>query len=106
MEYDVELLRELMFALDERQQSPRMTVVLSLPEEARAFGCSPLEIETCLDVLLELEYIDGAGHDEDPNFWLFRRLTRKGTQFVRATRKPRDWERMKRHFQVQRDEIR
>lgn len=102
MEYDVELLRELMFSLEERQQSPRTTVVLSLVEEALEFGRSPLQIEHGLDALLALDYIDGAGHDEEPGFWLFRRLTRKGTQFVRATRTDRDWERMKRHFEAQR----
>ena len=106
MEYDVELLRTLMFALEERQQSPRTTVVLSLAEEAVDFGRSPVEVEDCLDALLALEYIDGAGHDEEPGYWLFRRLTRKGTEFVRATRKPKDWERMKRHFEARRGAIR
>ena len=106
MEYDVEILRELMFALEERQQSPRSTVVLSLVDEAVDLGCSPAQVQDCLDGLLDLEYIEGAGHDEDPGFWLFRRLTRKGTQFVRATRSPQDWERMKRHFEAQRSAIR
>ena len=102
MEYDVELLRELMFSLEERQQSPRTTVVVSLVEEAMEFGCTSAQVEASLDALLELEYIDGSGHDEEPGYWLFRKLTRKGTQFVRATREPRDWERMKRHFETQR----
>lgn len=100
MEYDVELLRELLFSLEERQQSPRTTVVLSLVEEAAEFGRVPAQIEAGLDALLELEYIDGGGHDEEPGYWLFRKLTRKGAQFVRATREPRDWERMKRHFET------
>ena len=102
MEYDVELLRELMFSLEVRQLSPRTTVVLSLTEEAVAFGRTPAQVEASLDALLDLEYIDGAGHDDEPSYWLFRKLTRKGTQFVRATREPRDWERMKRHFETQR----
>ena len=102
MEHDVELLRELIFSLEERQQSPRATIVLSLREEAVEFGCTPGQIESGLDALLELEYIDGTGHDEEPGYWLFRKLTRKGTQFARATRAPRDWERMKRHFETQR----
>lgn len=100
MGHDVELLRELMFSLEARQQSPRTTVVLSLAEEALEFGSTPMQVESSLEALLELEYIDGAGQDEEPGFWLFRKLTRKGTEFVRATREPRDWERMKRRFQA------
>ena len=102
MEYDVELLRELMFSLEERQQSPRTTVVLALADEAMELGRSPVQVEDGLDALLELNYIDGAGRDEQPGYWLFRKLTRKGTQFVRATREPRDWERIKRRFEAQR----
>ena len=100
MEYDVDLLRELMFSLEARQQSPRATVVLALVEEAVEFGRTPAQVAECLDALLALEYIDGTGHDEEPGYWLFRKLTRKGAQFVRATRAPRDWERMKRHFET------
>lgn len=106
MEHDVELLRELMFSLEARQLSPRTTVVLSLVEEAVQFGRTPSQVESSLDALLELEYIDGAGHDDEPGYWFFRKLTRKGTQFVRATREPRDWERMKRHFRDQRASLR
>ncbi len=102
MGYDVELLRELIFSLEARQLSPRTTIVLSLTEEAVALGRTPTQVEASLDALLELEYIDGAGPDDEPGYWLFRKLTRKGTQFVRATREPRDWERMKRHFGSQR----
>lgn len=103
MGYDIELMRELMFSLEARQQSPRATIILSLTEEAVDLGVSPPQIQTSLDALLELDYIDGAGHDDDETgFWLFRKLTRKGTQFVRATREPRDWEKMKRHFDGQR----
>ena len=96
--YDVDLLRELMFSLEERQQSPRATVVLSLADEAVEFGRTPAEIDACLGTLLQLEYIDGAGREDDTGYWFFRKLTRKGVQFVRATREPRDWERIKRRF--------
>ena len=102
MDLDVDLLRELMFSLEARQLSPRATIVLSLAEEAAEFGSSQLQIESSLDALLELDYIDGAGHDEEVGFWLFRKLTRKGMQFVRATREPRDWQRIKSRFEVQR----
>ena len=98
-------MRELMFSLEARQQSPRATIILSLTEEAVDLGVSPPRIRSSLDALLELEYIDGAGNDDEAGFWLFRKLTRKGTQFVRATREPRDWEKMKRHFGEQRPDV-
>ncbi len=97
MNYDVDLIRGLMLALEDRQLSPRATVVISLAEEALDFGCRPEEIGVCLNVLLGLDYIDGAGDDE-PGFWLFRKLTRKGTTFVEKVRVPRDWDRIKRHY--------
>ena len=49
------------------------------------------EIEAGLATLLALDYIDGPGQDE-PGFFLFRKLTRKGLKFVDAARRPRDWE--------------
>ena len=98
MENDVDLLRELMVSLEKRQRSPRTTILLSLAEEAAAFGRSALEIGTGLDLLLRLEYIDGPGPDDEIGFWLFRKLTRKGRHFVDATRAPRDWERVKSRF--------
>jgi hypothetical protein len=100
MNHDVDLMRDLMFLLEERQASPRTTVVLSIQDEADDLGRLPDVIEASLDLLLDLEYIDGPGRDE-PGFWLFRKLTRKGVDFVKATRQPRDWEQMKRHFSTQ-----
>lgn len=101
MDFDVELMRDLMFSLEARQLSPRSTVILSLAETASELGCSQTEVARSLDALLDFEYIDGAGQDDERGFWLFRKLTRKGVQFVRATREPRDWERMKRRFEAQ-----
>lgn len=97
MQYDVELIRDLMFVLETCQTSPRSTVILSIGEEASELGCLPEDIEAGLTTLLDFDYIDGPGHDE-PGFFLFRKLTRKGNQFVRATRSQRDWERLKRQF--------
>ena len=94
MAYDVELMRELMLALEDRQQSPRAPVVISLDQEAIYFGCEPDDVGFCLNVLLELDYIDGPGTDE-PGFWLFRKLTRKGNKFVDEVRFPEDWQRVK-----------
>ena len=97
MSYDLELMRQLMLTLEDRQLSPRSTVVLSLDDEARDLGRLPEAIAEGLNVLLDLEYIDGGGED-DHGYWLFRKLTRKGVQFVREARQPRDWERMKRRY--------
>ena len=100
MFHDIELMRELMFLLEARQISPRSTVILSIYIEAEELGRAPEAVEGGLDNLLDLGYIDGAGRDE-PGFWLFRKLTRKGVEFVRATRHQGDWERMKSYFAAQ-----
>ena len=97
MNPDVELFRDLLFVLETCQTSPRSTVIISIDAEADGLGCVPEAIEAGLAALLDYEYIDGPGLDA-PGFFLFRKLTRKGVQFVRETRDPRDWERMKRHF--------
>lgn len=97
MLHDVELMRELLFLLETRQISPRSTVILSIDTEAEELGQAPEAVEGSLDNLLDLGYIDGPGRDE-PGFWLFRKLTRKGVEFVRATRRQGDWERIKDHF--------
>lgn len=102
MPQNVELMRELMLLLEARELSPRSTVVVSLDDEAIETGFTSDELADGLNLLLELDYIDGPGQDE-PGFWLFRKLTRKGRNFISATRRPADWERMKRHFATQTD---
>ena len=97
MFHDVELMRDLLFLLETRQISPRSTVILSIDAEAAELGQAPEDVEGGLDNLLDLGYIDGAGRDE-PGFWLFRKLTRKGVEFVKATRRQRDWDRIKNYF--------
>lgn len=99
MEHEIDLLHELMLVLETRQTSPRSTVVISEQAEAAVMGRSPQDVEAGLNRLLALAYIDGPGPDE-PGFWLFRKLTRKGNAFLRATRSPADWERMKRRHAV------
>lgn len=101
MDHDVELIRDILFVLETCQTSPRSTVIISIGDEADELGCLPEDVEAGLTTLLDFAYIDGPGLDE-PGFFLFRKLTRKGIQFVKATRSPRDWERMKRHFVRQR----
>ena len=97
MMHDVELMRDLLFLLEERQHSPRSNVVLSIDDEAEVLGHLPEVVEAGLNTLLKLDYIDGPGRDE-PGFWLFRKLTRKGNEFVKATRREADWERLKWYF--------
>lgn len=97
MEYDVELMRDMMLLLETRQLSPRSTVVISLGEVADELGTITAAVAASLDLLLRLDYIDGAGQDEY-GYWLFRKLTRKGVEFVRQARRPKDWERLKRHY--------
>ena len=100
MSQDVELMRELMLLLEARELSPRAAVVISLDDEALEIGSKSDDLADGLNLLLDLGYIDGPGQDE-PGFWLFRKLTRKGRGFISATRRPADWERMKRHFAQQ-----
>ena len=90
-------MRELMFVLEGRQVSPRATVFISIEDEARDLECTPETITDGLETLLDLDYIDGPGQDES-GLWMFRKITRKGVEFIRATRNPRDWERMKTRF--------
>ena len=97
MMHDVDMMRDLLFLLAERQISPRSNVVLSIDAEAGALGQSSETVEAGLNMLLDLDYIDGPGQDE-PGFWLFRKLTRKGNDFIKATRREDDWQRLKRHF--------
>ncbi len=97
---DVDLLRRLMLMLEERQLSPRQPVVILLPDEAGALNCSPQEVADGLDRLLAIEYIDGPGLDEE-GFFLFRKLTRRGIQFVQAARRPGDWEKLKKQYATQ-----
>ena len=97
MDHDLDLMRDLLQALEARQLSPRTTVVLSLDDIASDLNTLPETVGTGLDALLRLDYVDGPGADE-PGYWLFRKLTRKGAQFVRETRTPDDWARMKRRY--------
>lgn len=97
MDYDVELMRDLLFLLEERQRSPRTTIILDVDELADEMKGAPDEVDASLGALLHLGYIDGPGGDT-PGYWFFRKLTRKGTQFLEATRRPADWDKMKRYF--------
>ena len=97
---DVDLMRELLFILEARQVCPRATIIFSIEDAAADLDCPGDEVSNSLSVLQDLDYIDGPGPDE-PGIWLFRKLTRKGVQFVRQTRSPAAWEKMKTRFAIQ-----
>ena len=92
-----DLMRALLFVLEGRQVSPRATVLISIEDEAAELETDPGLVASGLDSLLGLDYIDGPGPDES-GYWMFRKITRKGVEFIRATRNPRDWEKMKAKF--------
>jgi hypothetical protein len=100
MVHDVDLLRDLLFMLEQRQVSPRATIIVSIDEASYDLNRMPDDIAKSLGVLQALDYIEGPGQDE-PGVWLFRKLTRKGVQFVRQMRNPRAWEQMKSRFASQ-----
>lgn len=92
--HDVELLRTALLYLETRQVSPRASVIIFLREEAAALDYDERSFEEALNRLLELDYIEGPGPEAN-GLWLFRKLTRKGVEFVRATRDADDWDRLK-----------
>ncbi len=94
---DVDLLRRLMLMLEERQLSPRQNVVIDSVKEAADLHCSEQVMAEALDRLLAIDYIEGPGID-DEGFFLFRKVTRRGVQFLREARSPRDWDRIKKRY--------
>ena len=101
---DVDSMRNLLFILEERQVSPRATIIFSIQNAARELDCQSNEVLECLNLLQDLDYIEGPGQDE-PGCWLFRKLTRKGVQFVRQTRSPQAWEKIKARFAARNVEL-
>ena len=94
MPHDVDLLRDILLYLEGRQVSPRATVMVEVAAEAAELGLDERAFGTGLNLLLDLDYIEGPGA-EAGGIWLFRKLTGKGVQFVRAARRPADWDRIK-----------
>ena len=87
MDFDVDLMRELLFDLESKQTSSGATVVISLDAEAMDLGRHVRDIEVGLATLRDFAYIAGP-EAEAPGFFPFRELTEKGTAFLRATRRP------------------
>ena len=78
-----------------RQVSPRSTIVIVLRDEAEAFDADHRLLMEAMNILLDIDYIEGPGPEGD-DIWLFRKLTRRGIDFVEAAREPADWDRLKR----------
>jgi hypothetical protein len=95
LRHDVELLRSILLYLETRQASPRAIVLIMIEDEAAEIGSRADALRDGLELLLELDYIDGPGPDVD-GVWLFRKLTRKGIAFLQAARDPAGWDRLKR----------
>ena len=95
--HDFEFLRLLLLYLEDRQTSPRATVIVDTRDEAAALDCHPAAFEQGLTLLLDLGYVEGPGADGS-GLWLFRKLSRKGVEFVRLAREPKDWLRLKHRY--------
>ncbi len=94
MPHDFEQLRLILLYLEDRQISPRATVIIDTIGEAELVACDAQTFEDGLNRLLELGYVDGPGLGGQ-GLWLFRKLSRKGIEFVRVAREPADWARLK-----------
>ena len=104
MTQDVELLRALLFQLEDRQVSPRATVLVDAVFEAETLNVDRDAIEHAFTTLFDLDYVEGPGMAVE-GFWMFRKLTRKGIAFARATRDPRDWARIKSRYAIENDRL-
>jgi hypothetical protein len=94
MDFDADLLRDLLLKLESRQRSPRETIFILLEDLAETLHRSRSEIETHLKFLSSHDFIDGPGTDED-GLWLFRKLTSKGRWLSDNIRDPVDWQNIK-----------
>jgi hypothetical protein len=96
MRRDVDLLRDLMLALEPIERSPPEPVFLELDEMARTLGRSSETIGEHLNHLLVQGFIDGPGVYFDD--WLFRKLTPKGHALADNIRDARHWSDIKRTY--------
>ncbi len=94
MRPDPDLLRGTLLYLEQRQVSPRSTVIIDIRAESGELLLLEEALEAALNLLLALDYIEGPG-TQGNGFWLFRKLTQKGAALVRAARDPADWARLK-----------
>jgi hypothetical protein len=96
MRRNVDLLRDLMLALEPLERSPPEAVFLELDEFALRMGQSPETVCAHLDLLLAQGFIDGPGVYRSA--WLFRKLTPKGLALADNIRDARSWDAIKRSY--------
>jgi hypothetical protein len=94
MNRDVEFLRELLLELLSVQRSPPEPIFAPIQTYADRFQKPKEEIVSGLELLAELNFIEGPGAYRD-GAWLFRRLTHRGAWLADAIKDPRDWRRVK-----------
>lgn len=97
MRRDVELLRSLLLGLERAQRSPPEPIFIMLDDFARRFDRLPSEIEAHLDLLVDLDFIEGPGAYKDKT-WLFRKLTKRGCWLVENIRDVQKWQEIKRDY--------
>jgi hypothetical protein len=96
MRRNVDLLRELVLALEPLERSPPEPVFLELDDFALRMGQSPETVCAHLDLLSAQGFIDGPGIWQTA--WLFRKLTPKGQALADNIRDARGWEAIKRSY--------
>jgi DNA-binding MarR family transcriptional regulator len=96
MRRDVDLLRDLMLALEPIERSPPEPIFLELDDIAQKTGQTPESIVAHLDLLLEQGFIEGPGIYR--RAWLFRKLTAKGQALADNIRDARNWDAVKQTY--------
>lgn len=94
MSRDVEFLRGLLLELELAQRSPPEPIFTPIGDYAGRFGKSAREIVEALELLAELDFIEGPGAYRG-DAWLFRKLTHRGAWLADAIKDPHFWRRAK-----------
>jgi DNA-binding MarR family transcriptional regulator len=99
---DADLLRELALVLEAAERSPPEPIFIAMDQIARDFGLTTSTIQRHLEWLARFGFIEGPGvHGE--NFFLFRKLTRKGRFFAQAVKNAKDWREIKKIYLADQD---
>lgn len=88
-----DLLRDLLLALDRMQRSPPESTLLVPSELAVALGCGVGEVLRGVEILADLDLIEGPG--AYGGGWLFRQLSPRGRLMTEELGSERRWRRIK-----------
>lgn len=94
MRRDVDLLRDLLLKLEDLERSPPEPIFIALEEVARTLDRLPFEIVAHLELLADLNFIDGPGAYKN-GAWLFRKLTPRGCALADNIRDENIWREIK-----------